>query len=122
MEHRDDAVALRGCEKLAIQVRRGIIAFAEYAPAVTDVILSGSDGSFPGCVDLIPSELVCQFAVFLRTFLEPIDFMPSPRHFMVGPYSEEEIDQKKSELRPKYVRLYELVKDRARNIENRNRQ
>src|SRR5262249_6034165 len=97
------------CLKLARFLIAGRITFEEYANGVTLGIVSGLVDDMPACVETIPAGVATLYADYLRRSLEPIDVMPSPRAFLVGEVSEEEIEGMKQRLRPKYLRLYQLM-------------
>src|SRR5262249_25241945 len=63
-------------------------------------------------VELVPESVLTRYMDCLEAELQPVDFMPNPCHFLVNK-SEENIRKKKEEMRPDYVRLYQLVKQRA---------
>jgi hypothetical protein len=99
----------RECRKLAKLLETRRITFEEYAYNLTLAIVSGLEDDIPDCVKTIPPELADAYAEYLRTTVESVDFMPSPTAFLVGPYTEEKIEQRKRELRPRYLRLHQLM-------------
>jgi hypothetical protein len=70
------------------------------------------------CVEKIPPALVPSYTDYLRTSLEPVDFMPCPKPFLAGEVPEEVFNRRKRELRPRYLRLYRLVKERASSVQS----
>jgi hypothetical protein len=101
------------CRKLARFLTAGKVTFEEYAYNVTLEIVNGPIDNISKCVELIPFDLVTLYADYLRTSLEPVDFMPSPGPFLTGDASEEQIDHKKRQLRPNYLRLHQLMCDKT---------
>jgi hypothetical protein len=59
----------------------------------------------------LSSELLQQYLDYLRNFLEPVDFMPDAYVFMANTNNKTHHELKKRELRPKYIRLYQLICD-----------
>ncbi len=94
------------CHKRRNQILAGRINFKEYAYRLMLDMVSVIEADLPRCIESIPVELTASFTEYLRVELEPVDFMPDPRIFLVGPYSELQIENKKQELRPNYLRLY----------------
>jgi hypothetical protein len=107
------------CEKLAYQLASGRISFLEFANNVTLVIMSASHSAMQQCLSFIPPAYRSQYAEYLRNTLEPVDFMPCPKPFLAGTVSTGATEQKKTELRPKYVRLYQLAKEISSSGESR---
>ena len=103
-------------QKIMKQHSRKLITFDEFAPALTNTIISTPDKYMSECVEIIVDSALASYAKYLKSTLEPSDFMPDPRAFMVGPYSDEEVERKKRELRPKYVQLYNFVMKRATSV------
>ncbi len=101
------------CRKLAKQLIVGRISFEEYRYNVTLAMVCAPDDGMPDCVDSIPRDVIASYTDYLRTSLEPVDFMPCPRPLLAGGGSEETIERRKRELRPKYLRLYQLVRERG---------
>lgn len=62
--------------------------------------------------DAMPPEIAADFRSYVHDYLVPVDFMPSPTPFMVRTDSDTTIEQKKRELRPKYVALHEFWQSR----------
>jgi hypothetical protein len=96
------------CRKLANWLAAGRINFEEYASNVTDTIVYSPIDSIPTCVETVPPSLASSYTDYLRTLLEPVDFMPCPRPFLAEDVAEEVLNRRKLELRPKYLRLYQL--------------
>lgn len=107
------------CRKLARFLAAGRISFEEFASNVTEIAVYAPIESIPLCVETIPPALVSSFLDYLRTSLEPVDFMPSPKPFLAGEVSEEVFNRRKLELRPKYLRLYQLMTEKDRESGSR---
>jgi hypothetical protein len=101
------------CRRLANQFIAGRITFEEYAPNVTLAIVSAPDGDIPLCVESVPPDIAASYADYLRSTLEPVDFLPCPRPFLAGGVSEEVIERTRRQLRDKYLRLYQLMRERT---------
>lgn len=112
-DFQEDTTWVNYCRKSAVQHDAGRITIEEYSNGVTLAILSAPISQMERCIELIPSHLAVQYVDFLRRLLEPVDFMPSPKPFMVDTSSEQMIEEKRRELRPKYVRLYQLMRKKA---------
>jgi hypothetical protein len=108
-----DAVDLNYCRKLGTWLKTGKVTFDEFAYNLTLTIVDASDECMPECVESIPPTVVAPYTDYLRKFLEPVDFMPDPMPFLVGPVSEEDLKRAKQQLRPRYIRLYQLMKEKV---------
>ena len=60
------------------------------------------------CAAEFSAEHTTQFVQYLDSYLNPVDHMPSPTCFMVGPFDPERIRLKKLELRPVYREIHEF--------------
>ena len=109
----EEKKAVLFCRRLANQLVGTRISFQEYAYNLTLSIIYAPDECMEQCLASIPAEVGRQYMDFLRTFLEPLDFMPCPKPFLVDTGSEEIVEQKKRELRPKYIRLFELIREKV---------
>lgn len=105
--------AISWCRKLAKQLIAGRISFEEYRYNAMIAMVCAPDDGMPDCVDSVPQDVIASYADYLRTSLEPVDFMPCPKPLLAGGVSEETIELRKRELRPKYLRLYQLVRERG---------
>lgn len=108
----EDVTWVRYCEKLGRQVQSDRVTFTEYAHGVTLGAISAPEEQLQQCVDAIPVAVLPQYVDFLKSWLVPADFMPSPRPFLVRNDSETDAEAAQARLKPKYVRLYRLVQDR----------
>jgi len=104
------------CQKLTRQLNKNIITYEEYAPAMTDRIMFAHSTNMAACFDQIPAEIFPQYAAYLRAYLEPVDFMPSATQWLVN-RTEENHQAKRRELRPKYIRLMEVVQQKLESLE-----
>ena len=68
------------------------------------------------CIREIPPQVLAEYQKFLKNHLEAVDFKPCPLVFLAK-ITDENIENKKKELRPKYIRLYELIKEKSANAE-----
>ncbi|WP_406700687.1 hypothetical protein V5E97_18005 [Singulisphaera sp. Ch08] len=109
LDHSTPSESVTRCRKLAKFLNAGRITFEEYASNVTLGAVYGSIDDIPACVATVPAGVAAPYADYVRTFLEPVDFMPCPRPFLAGGPSEEAVEEAKRRLRPKYLRLYQLV-------------
>lgn len=100
------------CRRLASQLTRGLVTQDEFNANFTWNVVSLPAEAAPQAVDMIPAPVLGEYFDFLRAELEPVDFMPSPAVFLVDTSCEAAAERKRRELRPKYVRLYDLVRDR----------
>jgi hypothetical protein len=111
-----DDMFLTSSRKLGRQLKAGIVTFIEYAFNLTLDMISMSDDAMIEAVGQIPPDAVAPYSDYLQENVGPVDYMPSPRPFIIGRPSDEEIEQAKRRLRPKYVNLHQLVKDRLANV------
>ncbi len=100
----DDIV--KSCLKQRRLYLKELINISEYYKMMTLNMVSVIETDLPRCIETIPDEHIAPFTEHLRAELEPVDFMPDPMMFLMGSFSEAKIENKKRELRPKYLRLY----------------
>jgi len=112
MQRTASADSSNSCRKLAGQFLAGRITFEEYAFNAMLRMVSVLDDDLPCCIDLVPVTIVARFTEFLLAELEPVDFMPFPTAFLVGPTSEELIDRIKRQHRPKYLQILKLMSEK----------
>lgn len=110
------ANSIDSCRKLAAQFLAERITLEEYAFNAMIRMVSVLEDDLPSCVDLVPASIAASFTEFLRAELEPVDFMPFPGAFLVGPTSEELIDKIKRQHRPKYILICRLMNDRSERL------
>ena len=65
------------------------------------------------CAAEFSDDLTKQFVDYLDQNLNPVDHMPSPTCFMVGPFDQEGIELKQHELRPIYLEIHEFWRGRT---------
>ncbi len=104
--------SIRHFRKLTNLIVNGRIEFNEYSYMITLALVSLPDEEMSKCVNLIPISSVPSFFEYLQNSLEPNDFMPCPRPFLVGAESDEMIEQVKKYYRDKYISLFMLVRAR----------
>ena len=92
------------------------ISFDEFAYNMTITIISLSDDGMRSGIELIPVCAIEQYAEYLRGFLEAVDYKPDPMPFLVGPVSEQEVEKAKEEMRPRYLLLHQLLKQKAPEV------
>jgi hypothetical protein len=107
--------AIGGCLMLARALETGKVSLHEYISNLTMWIVIAPGCYMEKCIELIPNHVLPHYAAFLQAELEPVDFMPYPTDFVVD-HSEENIQKTKQEMRPAYLRLYRLVKERLSAI------
>jgi hypothetical protein len=101
------------CAKLARFFVAEKIDFDEYASNIIIRMVYVLDRDLPACIDTVPSQILAAYLDYLRSELVPVDFMPDPGSFLVQSDSPILIDRAKLLFRPKYLRLFELVCERA---------
>jgi hypothetical protein len=114
MSETDDA--LRLCARYLRQIDFGYISFEEFAGAMTRRIMCATcngmnDEGMDRCVALVPGELLPEYQNFLDQFLLPVDYMPDAGCFVVE-FTEENLVRMKRELRRRYQRLHQIIRDR----------
>jgi hypothetical protein len=102
------------------QLEADIITFVEYAYNLTVAIIHAPDERMETCIRSIPVSRIAEYAAYLQGSLESSDFMPCPSPFLVGPVTEAEIEQSKQRLRPKYIRLYQVVLNQSPSGQHRS--
>lgn len=107
---------LRECRKMLAMLDKGMINFEEYAFNFAIKLMSSCEQCTQTCIGDLPPGIVQPLHAYLRDFLEPIDFMPYAGFFICGRATEEEHREMKCILRPRYLRLYELVQERASRL------
>jgi hypothetical protein len=70
--------------------------------------------SFPehcwnACLEVIPDSLYRDFFEYVAQHLQPVDFMPSPNAFLVDSRDDAVVEQKRREMRPKYVAFFNAL-------------
>lgn len=114
-ENNDNATAesVTRCRKLTKALSDDWLTFENYCYNVTITIVGSPFDEVLACVDTLPHNHIVPYENYLRTTLEPVDFMPCPRPFLAGMVTEEMTERRKRELRPHYVQLYQLIKERC---------
>ena len=85
------------------------LTFEEYGQLITLRLFDVPDESMRLCLETIPLELIPAYRKHLHDLLLPVDFMPSPVAFIAPRFTPEDIENKRRELRPKYIAIYQLV-------------
>ena len=111
---------LEGCGKCESAVSRsrslstaltaGRITIDEYTYNLAISLVTTCHECMKLCVDGVPTQFLDGSFACLERLLKPDDFMPCPKPFIAGVASDEEIEQTKRRLKPKYIQLYEMVK------------
>ena len=112
-QHERCAWAIAHSRKLRNAFDRGLIKPDEYARSFADCAVTACDECMCDLVDNLPDPLIISLSDGLKQFLEPVNFMPHPGPFIPGAASQEEIDQTSRHLRPKYIRIYDLIMNRV---------
>jgi hypothetical protein len=99
------------CQTLTKHMERGNVNFSEYAYNITLRIVDAPENYMEKCVELIPQNILGKYVEYLEAELLPVDFMPYPGHFALD-HSKEAIEKIKQEMRPAYIRLYQLAMER----------
>ena len=107
------AFQVRRCRTLLRALVSGLIEFNAFAYNYSLHAVHGYACCTEQCVDAMPDALIPDYFAYLQGHLEPVGFEPCPRVFLSGSPSEAELEAKKQELRPKYMLLFGLVRDRA---------
>lgn len=116
VSHTKCELAIELCRKMLPMLSKGVIGFDEYAFNLARALLPTCERCMVNYVNGLPSELLPKLFSSLRGYLEAVDFMPSPDHLIAGTATESEIQRKKEELRPKYLQLFETVRDRVAGV------
>src|SRR5215813_12833258 len=92
-EQPGDNSSLVLCQRLASQLRNGVVTFVEYAYNVTLAMISIPDDYLDQAVSLISPDVLVPYLGYLGEFLEPADYMPCPKPFIAGIASDDEIER-----------------------------
>ncbi len=111
--HEQCAWAITRSQKLMNAFDKGMITMEEYARSLADSAVAACDECMWSFVNGLPASLSVGLLACLEEFLEPVDFMPDPGPFIPAITSQEEIDRTRRQLRPKYIRFYEIMKNRV---------
>lgn len=103
---------LERCLKLERLLANGKITFEEFAYAAMLIIVNASEVEREECVEGMSAAFVSRFRDYLSEKLESADFMPSAVPFLTS-NDEATAEQKRRELRPRYVHLFQLVCERV---------
>lgn len=68
------------------------------------------------CLDELPDSLVEHLYDYAHSYLSECDFMPCPKSFMVGPFTEGAMEAKKRLMRPCYLSLLDLIRKRRDQV------
>ena len=98
------------CRKLLRLFEREQVRIVELAFNLATQLVFVCEDCARQYLSTLPADIRREFFAYLHDYLQPVDFMPPPEHFLAGKPSEELIRSKKQELRPKYVQLYETVR------------
>ena len=96
---------------LARGLQTGNVSLAEYTYNLTMWIVTAPGSYMEGCLELVPKTVLAQYLQHLETEVVSVDFMPFPGSVVVDRSDQEEIEKQKREMRPAYVRFYNLVKE-----------
>lgn len=91
---------------------RSLITQDEYVRKVTLTTVDSTIDIFDEAVATIPDRLIKPLLDYFDREVRPYDFMPSAGFFIVDQREIEEERAKRIEMRPKYLRLYELLRRR----------
>ncbi len=96
-------------KSLVILLESQKIDFSEFAYNFVCRMIEDDPEYWDQCLRLVPSDYKDQFTDFVHDYLEPVDFKPCPRIFMAPPFTEDAVEEKQVEMRPKYVNLFRMV-------------
>ena len=105
--------ALSRSRSLSTALTAGRITIDEYTYNLAISLVAACDEYMSLCVDDVPTQFLAGSFACLERLLKPVNFMPCPTPLIAGVASDEEIDQTKRRLKPKYVQLYQMVKKRV---------
>ena len=98
------------CKDLARGLEAGHFEANVYFESITLVMVDSSRQGWGACIGTILPELAQSYLNWLRENIEDCDYKPHPWAFLFGSDSLSYIEQKKAELKPKYVTLVAKVK------------
>jgi hypothetical protein len=105
--------AIRWCRRLLAQFEVGMITWNEFAYNIVLTLIYGCEDCMRAYVASIPVLIANQLFAHLQDFAVSVDFMPCPLPFIAGVASAEEVQRMKETLKPKYVQLYQAVRERT---------
>jgi hypothetical protein len=98
-------------QKYARLLRDRRIEFTEYFPNALTTIMAATEESWERLLREIPTEALLSFRKAAERHLVPVDFMPAPNEFMTDTRCERDVQARKEELRPRYVRLLASIRE-----------
>ncbi|HLN29592.1 MAG TPA: hypothetical protein VK395_17725 [Gemmataceae bacterium] len=105
---------VESCRTSADLLSMEALEFDDYADSVTPTMMSMNDKDLQTSVELVPADFLKQYAAYLR---QPMDIVLDAAEFRFDDVSADLAEIKKRELRAKYERLCQLVRDRLSSIQ-----
>src|SRR6185437_2869924 len=113
------AFLLKTCKRRVLAFSGGFISPEElFYNLMVDLVHSAVDDiratdCWGECIGLIPDETLLDFHKWLERELVAVDYMPHPGAFVADFLNLADVEAKKHQLRPHFIHLCNLVKDRA---------
>ena len=117
---------LEGCGNCELVVRRtqnlstaltaNRITIDEFTYNLAISLVAACNECMKLCVDAVPAQFLTGSFACLERLLKTVDFMPCPKPFIAGVGSDEEVEETKRRLRPKYVQLYQMMERRIADV------
>jgi hypothetical protein len=105
-----ESSACRSLQMYARALKVGQIELAEYLPNALTTIMAATEESWERLLQEIPTEIFPVFREAAEQYLVPVDFMPAPHEFMTDTRRERDVQARKEELRPRWVRLLGTIR------------
>ena len=102
--------------KVARLLQKTTINLDEYTSSIFDRLRVMPLDFWSPCLDLVPAPLLRAFFDRLCSELEHCDFMPYPGGFLLDNRSDDYIQKLQLELRPVYVALYDLTRNKLNQV------
>jgi hypothetical protein len=96
------------------------VSIDEFAYNVALCLVGACDRCMQLCIDEFTDSNAECMVEYCERFLVPVDFMPNPDVFIAGSGSTDEIESMKLQLKPKYMRLYQLTRNRMNRTRSAN--
>ena len=95
--------------RLLQAMEAGKVPLLEFFDNVLEHTVRCDERTWNDSIAVVPAHLRPQFLDYARSYLIPVDFMPSPGVILPPPKSEDEIQAVKEERRPRYMRLFQVI-------------
>ncbi len=103
--------SVNSIERLVRLLVSGVIGLDEFSSNWLAMTVSSAEADWLECLAAVPESLQEDLLGSARSHLLDVDFMPSPGVVCPSANSPEVIEAAKQKLRPRYVKLLEVLQD-----------